>query len=162
MGSEKKDLARKIVEGLGGAENIVTFENCMTRLRIIVKDGGKVDREALTREKEIMGVIGKETELQIILGPGAAESIGKAAEGKEPKAAVYAVRDAIDGRSDEVMNAMRSDLTEEDIQKVEDSIAAVTDALSAAEEKCKAAIAEAETQAREYLAALRAARENAE
>ena len=75
MGSEKKDLARKIVEGLGGAENIVTFENCMTRLRIIVKDGGKVDREALTREKEIMGVIGKETELQIILGPGAAESI---------------------------------------------------------------------------------------
>ena len=78
MGSEKKDLARKIVEGLGGAENIVTFENCMTRLRIIVKDGGKVDREALTREKEIMGVIGKETELQIILGPGAAESIGKA------------------------------------------------------------------------------------
>ena len=91
-----------------------------------------------------------------------AESIGKAAEGKEPKAAVYAVRDAIDGRSDEVMNAMRSDLTEEDIQKVENSIAAVTDALSAAEEKCKAAIAEAETQAREYLAALRAARENAE
>ena len=75
---------------------------------------------------------------------------------------MYAVRDAIDRRSDEVMNAMRSDLTEEDIQKVENSIAAVTDALSAAEEKCKAAIAEAETQAREYLAALRAARENAE
>lgn len=77
MGSEKKEIAQKIVEGLGGAENIVTFENCMTRLRVVVKDGGKVNREALTKEKEIMRVVGSDTEPQIILGPGVAESIGQ-------------------------------------------------------------------------------------
>ena len=62
---------------MGGAENIVTFENCMTRLRVVVKDGGKVNREALTKEKEIMRVVGSDTEPQIILGPGVAESIGQ-------------------------------------------------------------------------------------
>ena len=77
MGSEKKEIAQRIVEGLGGAENIVTFENCMTRLRVVVKDGGKVKREALTKEKEIMRVVGSDTEPQIILGPGVAESIGQ-------------------------------------------------------------------------------------
>ena len=77
MGSEKKEIAQRIVEGLGGAENIVTFENCMTRLRVVVKDGGKVNREALTKEKEIMRVVGSDTEPQIILGPGVAESIGQ-------------------------------------------------------------------------------------
>ena len=78
MGEEKKELAQKIVQGLGGAENIVTFENCMTRLRIVVKDGEKVDREALEQEQGILRVMGNDREPQIILGPGIAESIGRA------------------------------------------------------------------------------------
>ena len=48
MSKEKQALAERIVEGLGGAGNIVTFENCMTRLRVVVRDGSKVDREDRT------------------------------------------------------------------------------------------------------------------
>lgn len=59
------------------------------------------------------------------------------------------------------MNAMRADLTDEDVKGVEDAIAKVSDSLSAAEQRCKAALEEAETQAREYLAALKEARKNA-
>ncbi len=89
------------------------------------------------------------------------EDIGEAAEGKEPKAAAYAVKNAVDQRAEEVMNAMRADLTDEDVKGVEDAIAKVSDSLSAAEQRCKAALEEAETQAKEYLAALKEARKNA-
>lgn len=78
MSKEKQALAERIVEGLGGAGNIVTFENCMTRLRVVVRDGSKVDREALAKEKGVLRVVGSETEPQIVLGPGVADSIGEA------------------------------------------------------------------------------------
>lgn len=90
-----------------------------------------------------------------------AEDIGKAAEGKEPKAAAYAVKEALSARADSVMAAMRADLTEKDIESVESAIQGVNDTLSAAEEKCRAAIEKAEAEAKAYLESLRAARESA-
>ena len=78
MSNEKNTLAQKIVAGLGGAENIVSFENCMTRLRVEVKDEAKVDREGLSKEKDILRIVGSGTSPQIILGPGVAQSIGSA------------------------------------------------------------------------------------
>ncbi len=39
--------ADAIISGLGGADNIVEIEACITRLRTEVKDGAKVDEAAL-------------------------------------------------------------------------------------------------------------------
>ena len=39
--------AEQILAGLGGAENIVEIEACITRLRTEVQDGSKVDEKAL-------------------------------------------------------------------------------------------------------------------
>ncbi len=39
--------AEAIIKGLGGAENIVEIEACITRLRTEVKDGAKVNESAL-------------------------------------------------------------------------------------------------------------------
>ena len=39
--------AEKIVAGLGGADNIVEIEACITRLRTEVTDASKVDEAAL-------------------------------------------------------------------------------------------------------------------
>ena len=39
--------AEQILAGLGGAENIVEIEACITRLRTEVEDGGLVDEKAL-------------------------------------------------------------------------------------------------------------------
>lgn len=86
--------------------------------------------------------------------------ISEAADGKEPKAAAYAVKEAFDKRAESVMTAMRDDLTEEDIKTVEAAIQKVNDALAQAEEIYRNALEEAETQAKEYLAALKAARQN--
>ena len=39
--------AEQILAGLGGAENIVEIEPCITRLRTEVRDGSKVNQAAL-------------------------------------------------------------------------------------------------------------------
>lgn len=61
-------LAKELLEGLGGADNIATAENCITRLRIEVKDRLAVDEKKL-KATGIAGVIrpGKNS-VQIIIG----------------------------------------------------------------------------------------------
>ena len=71
-----QQLADRIVEALGGVENIIAIENCMTRLRVNVKDGSLVKRDELSKMKEVLRVVGGETEPQIVLGPGVAGTTG--------------------------------------------------------------------------------------
>lgn len=68
-------LAMNIVENLGGAANINAIENCMTRLRVSVKDGSLVNREALTKIKGVLRVVGDDNNPQVVLGPGVADTI---------------------------------------------------------------------------------------
>lgn len=70
----EKSLATLIVEGLGGVENVVSIENCMTRLRTVVKDSTKVDKGALKAIKGVMRIAGTDNEPQIIVGPGVADT----------------------------------------------------------------------------------------
>lgn len=69
----EKSLATLIIEGLGGADNVVSVENCMTRLRTVVKDATKVNKEALKAIKGVLRVAGADQEPQIVVGPGVAE-----------------------------------------------------------------------------------------
>ena len=73
--SDQKELAAEIIEKLGGPENIASFENCMTRLRVVVNDASKVDRAALKKIKGVMNVVGADTEPQVVVGPGVADSV---------------------------------------------------------------------------------------
>ena len=69
------DLAKNIVEALGGKDNIENTFNCMTRMRANIRDTSKVNEEKL---KNIDGVLGlmKEGELyQVVLGPGKAKKV---------------------------------------------------------------------------------------
>lgn len=75
MDTEKLSLAQQILSGLGGVENIQSFENCMTRLRVVVRDSSQVDRAALNRIKGVLRVVGPESQPQIVLGPGVAENV---------------------------------------------------------------------------------------
>lgn len=62
-------MAAKIYEGLGGADNIVTLQNCITRLRVEVKDADKID-ENIIKEANIPGInmTGPNT-VQVVIGP---------------------------------------------------------------------------------------------
>ena len=73
----EQTMATQIVEKLGGAGNIAELENCMTRLRVVVKDASKVDREGLAKIKGVMKVVGTPEEPQIVVGPGVADTISE-------------------------------------------------------------------------------------
>ena len=64
----QSNLSEKIVLGLGGVENISDIGCCATRLRISVKDSGKVDQSIL-KGTNASGVIVSGEGVQIIYGP---------------------------------------------------------------------------------------------
>jgi PTS system N-acetylglucosamine-specific IIB component len=62
--------AEQILAGLGGAENIVEIEPCITRLRTEVNDPSKVDEVAL-KAAGAHGVIKSGSVVQVVVGPEA-------------------------------------------------------------------------------------------
>lgn len=61
--------AAHIVEGLGGAENILNTDNCMTRLRVQVKDAALVKDKEWFKPTGSAGLVVKGSNIQIIYGP---------------------------------------------------------------------------------------------
>ena len=58
-----------ILAALGGAENIVSLDNCITRLRLSVHDMSKVD-EAVLKANRAIGVVKlNQHNLQVVIGP---------------------------------------------------------------------------------------------
>lgn len=61
-------MAAKIYEGLGGDDNVVSIDNCVTRLRVEVKDMNKVDQQKI-KETGVPGinVVGPNS-IQVVVG----------------------------------------------------------------------------------------------
>lgn len=72
---DNKQLASKIVETLGGKENIASAYNCMTRMRADIKDLSKVDEEALKNIDGVLGLRREGNNVQVVLGPGKAKKV---------------------------------------------------------------------------------------
>lgn len=53
---QKDSIAKNIVDGLGGVGNIVEVDNCISRLRVEIKDKNKID-ESLIRKSNPNGII---------------------------------------------------------------------------------------------------------
>ena len=61
-------IAKAVLEGLGGASNVTTVDNCITRLRLEVKDSNLVNEKAIKAVSS--GVIRpSKTSVQVIIGP---------------------------------------------------------------------------------------------
>ncbi|MDP8162255.1 PTS transporter subunit EIIC [Pasteurella skyensis] len=56
-----------IILGLGGKENIISVDNCFTRLRVDVIDSTKIDKELL-KQTGASGVVQNQQEIQVIYG----------------------------------------------------------------------------------------------
>ena len=63
-----ESVAKKILQRVGGAENVTGLVHCMTRLRFNLKDESIVDDEAVKKTKGVMGVMKKGRQYQIIIG----------------------------------------------------------------------------------------------
>jgi PTS system N-acetylglucosamine-specific IIB component len=62
--------AYAIIAGLGGVENIIEIEPCITRLRTEVHDASKVDH-AVLRAGGAHGVMATGNIVQVVVGPEA-------------------------------------------------------------------------------------------
>ena len=72
---DNQQIARAILSAVG-PENITEAYNCMTRLRLRVKDA-TVTKEELKKIAGVKGVILNEGEIHIVLGPGKAENVAR-------------------------------------------------------------------------------------
>ena len=61
-------VAATVLEGLGGADNIASLDNCITRLRIEIKDYTQVDEKKI-KSAGVAGVMRpSQTSVQVIIG----------------------------------------------------------------------------------------------
>lgn len=65
-----EELSKKALEAMGGIENITHVTHCATRLRINYKKKSLVDEEELKNLPDSAGIVNKQGQVQIIVGPG--------------------------------------------------------------------------------------------
>lgn len=61
-------IGKQIVDFVGGKENVESLTHCMTRLRFVLKDESKVEKEKLEKLPEVLGVAKGAGQIQIIMG----------------------------------------------------------------------------------------------
>ncbi|MDN2638027.1 PTS transporter subunit EIIC [Enterococcus avium] len=67
----KKDythLAKNIIDGVGGKENVQNLTHCMTRLRFTLKDKSKADKVILEKNTEVIQIIEAGGQFQVVIG----------------------------------------------------------------------------------------------
>ena len=69
-----QELSLKILELVGGKDNVTAATNCMTRLRVNLKDYDKADIEGLKATEGVLQVIQMDN-LHVVLGPGKAKKV---------------------------------------------------------------------------------------
>lgn len=73
MANNNNELARRILELLGGKDNITYFGHCLTRLRILVKDKNMIHADEIRKTPGIVGTQWVGDQLQIIIGQNVQE-----------------------------------------------------------------------------------------
>ena len=68
MSKKYEAAAVEILAAIGGAENVNAARHCQTRLRFVLKDQGKVDRETLEAIPAVLKVIPTEGMYQVVIG----------------------------------------------------------------------------------------------
>ena len=89
----KQDVAKKIVENLGGAGNVNSYTHCATRLRFDIKDESKINQETLKGMKEILGIVNKGGQFQLVIGPTVEQLYNELAPFMKGVAAAAPVKD---------------------------------------------------------------------
>ena len=64
------EIAKKVIEALGGRENVNSVAHCATRLRVIVKDEAKINKDAIESLEKVQGAFFNSGQYQIIFGTG--------------------------------------------------------------------------------------------
>ncbi|PES71911.1 permease [Bacillus cereus] len=71
-----RKIATEILDAIGGSQNVVSYTNCMTRLRVTPINRSAINEETLKKIKGVLGTVDDET-YQIILGPGVVTKVAE-------------------------------------------------------------------------------------
>lgn len=70
-----RKTAQEILGQVGGSKNIVSAAHCATRLRLVIADNSKANKEAIENVDGVKGVFEASGQLQIILGTGTVNKV---------------------------------------------------------------------------------------
>lgn len=69
------EIAKKVIEALGGVENVNSVAHCATRLRVMVKDESIIDKDTVEDIEKVQGAFFNSGQYQIIFGTGTVNKI---------------------------------------------------------------------------------------
>ncbi|UTR13368.1 sucrose-specific PTS transporter subunit IIBC [Salipaludibacillus sp. LMS25] len=75
MSDENRQIAKEIIEAIGGQDNISSVAHCATRLRIMLKDKEKASQEKVEEIDKVKGAFYNAGQFQIIFGTGTVNRI---------------------------------------------------------------------------------------
>ena len=70
-----KQIAKEVIEALGGRENVNSVAHCATRLRVMVKDENKINKEKAENIEKVQGAFFNSGQYQMIFGTGTVNKI---------------------------------------------------------------------------------------
>ncbi|MDA9556610.1 PTS N-acetylmuramic acid transporter subunit IIBC [Vibrio sp.] len=74
MAKINHEMISQIISAVGGANNVKQCGNCMTRLRLGLVNNSLANQDVIKRIPGVLGIVEGDDQLQIVLGPGKAQT----------------------------------------------------------------------------------------
>ena len=75
MALDYRKCAEQIAANIGGGGNVISAAHCATRLRLVIADNSKVNKEALENVDGVKGMFESNGQLQLIIGTGTVNKV---------------------------------------------------------------------------------------
>lgn len=75
MALNYRKCAAEIIDLIGGRDNVAQAAHCATRLRLVIKDNSKVNKNALEEVDGVKGMFESNGQLQLIIGTGTVNKV---------------------------------------------------------------------------------------
>ena len=75
MTLDYRKAAQGVLDNIGGASNVASAAHCATRLRLVIRDNAKVNKEAVENVEGVKGCFEASGQLQIIFGTGTVNKV---------------------------------------------------------------------------------------
>ena len=75
MALDYRKCAQEIADNIGGGSNVVSAAHCATRLRLVIADNSKVNKEVLENVDGVKGMFESNGQLQLIIGTGTVNKV---------------------------------------------------------------------------------------
>lgn len=72
-----QEIAKQLIELIGGKDNIKSVNNCMTRCRLELEDTEMVDIAKIKKSEGALGAVISNGQVQVIYGPGKASKVAE-------------------------------------------------------------------------------------